>query len=225
MVNKLRLVSLGVYHQNCVSSETTFKFPEITLTQASSVTILKKKNNKLNYSVLWTIDAPTPDYLEKYLFHLKNHHETSGLDILQKNDASAFALQRIRGTSCTYDEVMKKGFVYTEPISVKNGYEIHTAITKDEKGIKKSLDELSAIGEVKLLKASNFFESKRPYNLTVKQLKALKIANSNGYYSWPKKTNLEKMSFQYGATRRGFQESLRKAESKIFPELIKNILN
>ncbi len=224
MVKELKQLSVAIYHQDCVCSETTHRFPEITLRQESPVTILKQREGLLNYSILWTIEGPSRNYLESYLSHLKGRSDTIGLDVLQKRGASALALHHIKSSTSSYEEVLKKGLIYIDPISVNSGYEVHTTITANPGQIKRALNELEAIGEVKLLKVGNFDYRHNLYNLTPRQVDALKIAYLNGYYSWPRGKTLEGLSRSYGASRRGLQETLRKAESKIMPEIIKEII-
>jgi hypothetical protein len=59
--------------------------------------------------------------------------------------------------------------------------------------------------------------------LTPKQQQALQIAFDHGYYQWPRKTNLNDLALASGCNRRTLQENLRRAESKVFNHLSKNM--
>jgi predicted DNA binding protein len=220
----LKETRIAVFHQDCVCSKASAKFPEIRLNQASPVTILKKKDSGLHYTILWSVSAPTKPYLEKYLSCLEREKDTVSLDVLQREARNALVLQHVSSKSSSYEEVLNKGLVYSEPISVGNGYEIHTVLTKKPERLRSILNELESIGEIKLIRAGNLKLKHGLYNLTEKQLDALKTAYAHNYYSWPRKVRLEDLAGASGLTRRGFQESLRKAEAKVMPEIIKEIL-
>lgn len=79
--------------------------------------------------------------------------------------------------------------------------------------------ELLEIKETKIDKI--FFPHITP-NLTEKQLQAMKLAIKNGYYKFPKQTNLEQLAKQIGISKETFFEHLAKAESKIIPFLTEN---
>ncbi len=55
--------------------------------------------------------------------------------------------------------------------------------------------------------------------MTEKQKEALRLAVKEGYYNYPRKTDLEKLSKITKVSRVTFQEHLKKAESKILPEI------
>ncbi len=55
--------------------------------------------------------------------------------------------------------------------------------------------------------------------ITDKQKEAIELAIENGYYGFPRKTDLEKLSKIMKISRVTFQEHLRKAESKLVPQI------
>ena len=55
--------------------------------------------------------------------------------------------------------------------------------------------------------------------MTEKQKEALRLAVKEGYYNYPRKTDLKKLSKITKVSRVTFQEHLKKAESKILPEI------
>lgn len=57
-------------------------------------------------------------------------------------------------------------------------------------------------------------------NLTKKQITALLTAHSNGYYRFPRKTNVKTIAQQKHVPRTTFQEHLQKAENKIVSSLV-----
>ncbi|HSU72776.1 MAG TPA: helix-turn-helix domain-containing protein [Candidatus Binatia bacterium] len=57
--------------------------------------------------------------------------------------------------------------------------------------------------------------------LPPKQREALYLAYDNGYYSFPKQTDLSELTQIMGVSKATFQEHLRRAESKIIPFILK----
>lgn len=57
--------------------------------------------------------------------------------------------------------------------------------------------------------------------LPKKQKEAIELAYSEGYYSFPKKTNLDKLARVAKISKQTFQENLRKAEARLMPLLLR----
>jgi predicted DNA binding protein len=53
-----------------------------------------------------------------------------------------------------------------------------------------------------------------------KQKQAMNLAIKNGYYNYPRKTNLDNLAKIAKVSKQTFQENLRKAENKLIPSLI-----
>ncbi|PIN75635.1 hypothetical protein COV18_02195 [Candidatus Woesearchaeota archaeon CG10_big_fil_rev_8_21_14_0_10_37_12] len=58
--------------------------------------------------------------------------------------------------------------------------------------------------------------------LTNRQKEVLQLAIKDGYFDYPKRTDLEKLAKQMNISRVTFQEHLKKAQSKILPVLFGN---
>ncbi len=61
-------------------------------------------------------------------------------------------------------------------------------------------------------------------DLTEKQKKAITLAYRNGYYSFPKKTEIKSLAKIAGLSPSTFQEHLRKAEQRLIPFFLENII-
>ncbi len=61
-------------------------------------------------------------------------------------------------------------------------------------------------------------------DLTDKQKKAISLAIKNGYYNYPRKTNLPRLAKLMGISYSTFQAHLRKAEMRILPLSLKNLI-
>ncbi len=61
-------------------------------------------------------------------------------------------------------------------------------------------------------------------DLTEKQKEAINLAYKNGYYSFPKKIDIQSLAKKAGLSPSTFQEHLRKAEKRLIPFFLENIM-
>lgn len=83
---------------------------------------------------------------------------------------------------------------------------------------------------VKILKIENtklnevYFPQVMP-NLTRHQKEAIELAYKHGYYDFPRKVELTDLSKLAGKSLSTFREHLRKAEKKLMPDLVRNVMD
>jgi len=219
--SKLKAATIGFYHQNCQTSISTEKFPHITLEQVSPVVYFRREKDWMDYSLIWNVKAEKESELEEYLNYIKKRNDTKRLSILNKSGTEALILLRFKSPSSSYEKVLESGTIPTSPVIAKEGFETYNLLAINPKGIKNLSKELDAIGDVKMMRVGEYKNSGDLPSLTHKQKDALIMAMINGYYKWPKSTNLEKLAELANISRRSMQERLRRAESKLFPHLIK----
>jgi len=113
--------------------------------------------------------------------------------------------------------VDKEGYEYWEVASWQK-----PVLTEFIKNLQKSLKEVKVenIREGKL--TDIYFIHFRP-KLSKQQKRALELALEMGYYEWPKKADFSKLSKAMSVSVQTYREHLKKAESKIMPDLVKQI--
>jgi predicted DNA binding protein len=62
-------------------------------------------------------------------------------------------------------------------------------------------------------------------DITEKQKEAIRLAYKNGYYAFPKRTEIKRLAKLAGLSPSTFQEHLHKAEHKLIPYFLENILH
>ena len=84
--------------------------------------------------------------------------------------------------------------------------------------------------DVKILRIENtklnevYFPQVMP-NLTKHQKHAIELAYKHGYYEFPRKVELEELAKLARISLSTFREHLRKAEKKLMPDLIRNVMD
>jgi predicted DNA binding protein len=224
MGKKFKALQLDIFHQGCFASLLTERFPEVSMRSISTVKLLKAGKKLNGYQVAVEIIAPDRKLLDCFIESLKNFKKVKGVDLWAKAATRAFALLTIESKTSSYDEVLKQGAIPINPVRMAHGYDIHSIVTTNFKDIKSILNSLEEIGEVKVTKIGSIDSSLNDSLLTEKQTDALRKAISFGYYSWPRQATLEELAKESSLSRRAYQEHLRKAESKIIPDLLKEYL-
>jgi predicted DNA binding protein len=118
--------------------------------------------------------------------------------------------------------------IHSKPtIIYSDGWEENEVISFD----RKILEDLIKISE-SVYKFNLMFLKKEKFNgisvlqsspfLAKKQKQAIQLAIDSGYYTFPRKTDLDKLSRGLKVNKSTFRESLRRAENKLIPFLVDN---
>jgi len=226
----LRKAVIGVYHKGCWGSESTLKFPQISMREVGPISIdetkeKSKEGNKLALSANWQVSFPSKKVFDDYISELKKFKMIKSVKIISESEKQALINTVWENKNSSYSIVLKNHCLYTSQPIQEQGYEKYEIITDDPEKITKVMEGLDCIGDVKVFSITRLEKKQNRYKLTEKQLHALSIALNNGYYTWPRKLNLGEVAAISGMKRRTFQENLRKAEVKIFPHVIKQLFS
>lgn len=89
--------------------------------------------------------------------------------------------------------------------------------------VKEVPDNLIMESSLRFLATLNLISSIR--KLTDSQLNILKIALQNGYYEWPRRTNIVKLSSKLNVSRAAITKLLRRAEYKVIKGILEFVEN
>ncbi len=119
-------------------------------------------------------------------------------------------------TSIVHTILQHKCFI-ARSVFLVDGFEIWTIAAPKKHLLNRALNEVEKLGKFTLLSIKKTtFDG---FDLSYKQEKILKLAVSNGYYSWPRKMPLQKLAQNLKISPSALSESLRKAELKVFSQL------
>lgn len=167
----------------------------------------------------------------------------SGRDVVQLVEAikreKRFRVTHVEGNQVFYEntaaglfhsQVFNTNVFFVKPFVMKNGFEYWTVASwnKDELlNLMKRISKLKSKASIELLSIKrapvNLFLSALFQQLTRKQLDAFLKAVEYGYYTLPRKISLEQLAQKLGVARTTLRERLRKAESKLLPQLAQSI--
>jgi len=110
----------------------------------------------------------------------------------------------------------------------RDGYHIWEIATWNKSDLKPVIDlakkyHKGVILKLKQEKLGDISFTNISPELSNQQKKSLELAISNGYYDYPKRTNLHKLAKLMKLSYSTFQEHLKRAESKLIPNFFKRI--
>jgi len=220
----MRHVTISLHHKDCWCTDVTEKFPNLKLKFLTPYSIIERTREYIKSRGMWAIIAPDEKTLNKAINFLRNHRQVIDIEIVKIFLSRAIVFMRWKVHSSPYEVACHHGFVPIESMTAENGIEIYNFVAEDEKTIKKAFDAIRKVTNFNILKIGKLKKGSDRFNITERQREALQIAFLYGYYSWPRSVTLEELAKVMKVSRRVFQEHLRKAESRLFPEFIGEVI-
>lgn len=124
---------------------------------------------------------------------------------------------------------LSRGFVYAEPINVRDGVERWVVLTgRNRSVIREAIDEIreteEAVIEVTSVRAATAVGTAGTLpmgRLSERQREVFQLARREGYYARPRQTTPEELAAELDITTSTFHEHLRKAEAKLLHEPVR----
>jgi predicted DNA binding protein len=159
--------------------------------------------------------------IKYYIKDVKKDKRIKKLEV-KKNFIVSLAIEkRTKKELKAFEALYNKKLIYVKPgINYPDGSETWEIASFDRKDITKLINFIEKYyqGELlflKQIKVPKIFIPQIMPELTEKQWEAFKIASEQGYYEFPRKTNLHKLAKLAKISRPTFEEHLRKAEIKL----------
>lgn len=126
-------------------------------------------------------------------------------------------------TPSIYETVLESSCMTRLPVIIQRGVQEHTVLAPSREAFRAMLNSLKArFSQVQLKHVRSFASSLSKHNLTLKQMEAMIIAFSSGYYDIPRRIAVTEMSERLGIRRVAMQERLRRAERTIIADFIED---
>ena len=183
-----------------------------------------QEKNHLYYTELHLLEGEKEN-IEEFIKEFKkdkslkkieiNNNQIITLNILTKKDHAI------------YSSVFDKKIIYRKPVVQHiNGFETWELASWDKQTLMKVMnipDFKMEILSIKKIEGIELFLPQIQPKVSEKQMNAIKFAIKQGYYSFPRKTDLNKLAKEERVSKQTFQENLRKAENKLVPFLVGGI--
>ncbi|AGK60889.1 putative DNA binding protein [Archaeoglobus sulfaticallidus PM70-1] len=224
---ELKRVDIKLWHPNCWSIETTKDHPEVSLIVDKAFKI--GDEIRANFRLI----ADSYQALKDYIENAKNYDEFA-IDILfiGKTNLEAYIHGRFSSSSTFYENIFALEMMPSN-IVIHNGNEYWTILIYD-KNLSMTLEKLNEIEELEyeVLGIENVKALDEGFrdvideissSLSSKQKKVLIGAYMDGYFEYPKKTNLSSIANRFGIAKSTCLHHIRIAEQKILSRIIREI--
>lgn len=163
--------------------------------------------------------------IKKFLMDLKNDKRITNLEI----EGNSFFCIEVRKEKIPATFKTEK-LIFVKPIFVdKEGYETWEIASWNKYNLIDFINNLKKdIKNVKILKIQQtkltdvYYPHLMP-KLTPNQKRAIELAFENGYYDFPKKTDMKRLAETMKISTPTFCEHLKKAEKKLMPDIIRSV--
>ena len=124
-------------------------------------------------------------------------------------------------TPSIYETVLESSCMTRLPVIIQRGVQEHTVLAPSREAFRNMLNSLKArFSQVQLRHVRSFASGLPKHNLTLKQMDAMIMAFSSGYYDIPRRITVTEMSERLGIKRVAMQERLRRAERTIMSDFV-----
>jgi len=206
---------LKITSENYYSCKLTSEIP----VRVSLVTI----NGPEGFGIIESLDG-TERPLRKYTRLMKKSSSIDVFEVLHKSEFLYWtrAVHNITGESIL-DAVLENGCMTRLPIIITEGYQSHTILAPSQKNFAQMFSNLKKrFTSVMIERIKRYPTGMTLPLLTRKQMDAISLAYTSGYYEMPRRSELEQLSKKLGIKRVAMQERLRRAEKKIITEFIQS---
>ncbi len=179
-----------------------------------------KANGGLSLMLYHFLEGEEKD-VKEYINDVKKDKRVKKIEI-KKNVIISLAIEkRTKQKLRTFEALYNEKLIYLKPgINYPDGTEIWEIASFERGDLTKLVNFIEKyyngrILFLKEIKTPKIFIPEIMPELTNKQYDSFKIASQQGYYEFPRKTNLHKLARLSNISRPTFEEHLRKAEIKL----------
>ena len=192
------------------------------LTQNIPVRInLVSINGPEGFGIIESLDG-TEAPLRKYLKFMKRSSSVLEIEITHKSNLQYWtrAVHSIDGPSI-HETVLENGCMTRLPIVISKGSQYHTILAPSQQEFSQVFDSLKErFTSVKIERVRRYPGGIVAPLLTPKQIDAIRLAYTRGYYEIPRKCEIQEIAKKLGIKRVAMQERLRRAERTIMKEFV-----
>ena len=213
-----------VIKHKCLIADKCEKYQVSTISVPFNIAIEKDITYSPEFHTLWGDQKN----IQKWNAAVKKDKELHNIEV----DGNKVFLVEVtrRKIPVTIRARLQQKIIWTKPIHINIKGEEHWSIASwDKKYIMDFIAETKKVSQYIILKSVKQTKLKDIYytrllpGLSPQQKKIITIAFENGYYDWPKRTDLQQLAQKAKISVSTLREHLKRAEKKLLPDLIKQL--
>jgi predicted DNA binding protein len=210
-------------HEDCIFAPLVEKYK----LQIDFFPLKHEMKGKTLYTAALHIAKGEEKNIKKYLKDLKKHPRVKEMEV---SNQTIFTLTKETTDKESYEAIYNSKVLYITPgYNTSDGYEGWEVASWDRKSLENLINTMETAKNVTHFEILSFeqrdleevFILQLFPTLPKKQKQALELAYKEGYYKYPKQTNLDKLAKIAKISKQTFQENLKKAESRLMPLLLR----
>lgn len=222
----LKELRFSFQHDNCWLQETTEKYREITLVVSSVYQV----EDTIHIDLF--AHAPRPETIEEAFRAWQKDPRIKKVSRLYQGPKGVRFHASYHAKNSIYPHIIHHTPVSLGAISVALGTEYYGLLGESD-DIQALLQVLAREGKAQVLSIKNLQEPSEDGKqdlggsllsaFTDKQMEALILAHTEGYYSWPRELSASDLAARLGLSSAAFLDHLRRAEAKALDMVINNL--
>ncbi|MFH1591481.1 MAG: helix-turn-helix domain-containing protein [archaeon] len=213
-----RFARIGLFHHDCWHSKVISRFGVLVSELNHRLETRQGDVNKV--TGMFTIDGPKAE-VQRALSYVRRRPNMLSYTPISIGKTKAFSVTW-KANKTAFDYVFDAGCIYASKVYTREGFEAFDVLTPDLNRVRKEIADSHDVGQFRLFSATDSMSDFS--SLTEAQREAVVSAYQQGYYSWPRKKNLDDVATGAGKKRSAFHETLRRAESKLIPRAVEQML-
>jgi len=219
------ITRLKIRH-DCIIGNRCRKFSVTTLGTPFSVYVKKGITHSPQIQTIYGEEKN----IKEFISELKKDKKVTNLEV-EGNTVFLVEIQKKKKVTASIFSTLGPKIIFVKPVFVdKEGFEYwevaswkKSILTEFIAGITNEVTKNVKVLKIGQTKLTDIYFSRLMPRLTKNQKAAINLAFENGYYSWPKKTDLGKLAKAMKISVSTFREHLKRAEEKLLPDLIKSM--
>ncbi|NOR38929.1 MAG: hypothetical protein GQ580_05000 [Candidatus Thorarchaeota archaeon] len=178
-------------------------------------------NGPVGFGIIEALDGGE-ESLKQYVSAMKASSSVVEIEITYQSPTVYWTRVVIQpDTPSIYETVLESSCMTRLPVIIQRGVQEHTILAPSREAFRNMLNSLKArFSQVQLRHVRSYASGLPKHNLTLKQMDAMIIAFSSGYYDIPRRITVTEMSERMGIKRVAMQERLRRAERTIMSDFV-----
>ncbi len=217
------IASLIIKH-DCYIGNKCEKYQVSTISVPFNISIEKGTTYSPEFHTLWGTDQN----MKRFISALRKDKNVQDIEV----DGNKVFLVEVtsRKLPVTIKANLQQKVIWIKPVHINTkGEEFWEIASWDKKYLMQFIAETKKIStyihlkSMRKTKLRDIYYTRLLPQLSDKQRQAILLAFQEGYYTWPKKTDFQKLAPKMNVSVATFREHLKKAEKKLLPDLIKQI--